>query len=50
MPIGPDSPLLTDDFERFLDGRQAWLWQQIQAATGLSAPSDLEAPATEVQA
>jgi hypothetical protein len=43
LPAGPQSPFWTDDFERFLDERQAVLWGAIKDATGATAASRLEA-------
>lgn len=34
LPAAGDSPLLDDNFERFLDWRQQALWDEIKAATG----------------
>ncbi len=44
LPPESDSALLLDDFERFLAGRQARLWEAIKAATGLTEAADLEDP------
>jgi hypothetical protein len=44
LPPESDSALLLDDFERFLAGRQARLWDAIKAATGLTEAADLEDP------
>ncbi len=41
LPGGKDSPLWTNDFERFLEWRQNALWKEIQAATGVREESDL---------
>ena len=43
LPTGDDSPLWSNDFEAFLDQRQARLWQEIQRVTGLADAADLEA-------
>lgn len=42
LPTGADSPLLADDYERFLAWRQDRLWQEIQRVTGAKAATDLE--------
>lgn len=44
LPIGPESALLTDNFEAFLDWRQERIWTEIQRVTGLTKASDLEEP------
>ncbi len=44
LPTGKESPLLADDFERFLTWRQDRLWQEIQRVTGASVAADLESP------
>lgn len=44
LPIGEASPLLSDNFEAFLDWRQERLWQEIKRVTGLIAPTELEDP------
>ncbi len=49
LPTGSDSPLWIDDYEAFLEWRQARLWQEIQRVTGIVAPTDLEAQDMEVQ-
>lgn len=43
LPTSPNSPLLRDDYEGFLEWRQNHLWQEIQRVTGTSEASDLEA-------
>jgi len=43
LPIGGDSPLISDDFEAFLTWRQENLWKEIQRVTGLKDAADLEA-------
>lgn len=43
LPVSSDSPLMQDDYEGFLDWRQAYLWQEIQRVTGTTVASDLEA-------
>lgn len=42
LPVEATSPLLSDDFDAFLDWRQDRLWQEIQKVTGLMMTSDLE--------
>ncbi len=42
LPTGPDSPLLKDDFEKFLSWRQAKLWEHIKRVTGLKEAAQLE--------
>lgn len=42
LPVGNNSPLLTDDFDAFLDWRQDRLWQEIKRVTGMVSASDLE--------
>ena len=42
LPVGHNSPLLTDDFDAFLDWRQDRLWQEIKRVTGMVSASDLE--------
>jgi hypothetical protein len=44
LPTGADSPLLQDDFDRFLEWRQNRLWQEIQRVTGATVAADLESP------
>ena len=44
LPPEPDSPLIRDDFERFLAWRQARLWEAIKTATGATEAADLEDP------
>lgn len=48
LPTGKDSPLLADDFERFLAWRQDRLWTEIQRVTGAESAADLEASEEEV--
>jgi hypothetical protein len=48
LPVGPDSPFWSDDYERFLVWRQERLWQEIKRVTGLREPADLEAQQPEV--
>lgn len=43
LPVGDDSPLVSDDFEGFLTWRQARLWREIKRVTGLQHASALEA-------
>jgi len=43
LPVGDESPLILDDFEAFLDWRQAKLWKEIKRVTGLKRPTVLEA-------
>jgi hypothetical protein len=43
LPVGPKSPLLSDDFELFLVWRQKWLWSEIKRVTGAHKAADLEA-------
>ncbi len=47
LPTGYASPLWSNDYEAFLTWRQERLWQEIQQATGLTQPTDLEAEGTE---
>ena len=42
LPVGENSPLLSDYFDAFLDWRQERLWQEIRRVTGMTEPSDLE--------
>lgn len=42
LPVGENSPLLSDDFDNFLDWRQERLWQEIKRVTGMTEASDLE--------
>lgn len=42
LPAGPDSPLLSDDFDAFLSWRQAKLWEHIKRVTGLKEAAQLE--------
>lgn len=42
LPPEPDAPLLRDDFDAFLDWRQARLWEAIKKATGATEAADLE--------
>lgn len=42
LPAAPDSPFWTDDFEHFQSWRQDRLWSEIQKATGVQEPTDLE--------
>jgi hypothetical protein len=41
LPGGLDSPLWRDDFEAFLDWRQAELWKEIQEVTGVREATEL---------
>jgi hypothetical protein len=43
LPAEPDSPLLRDDFDAFVDWRQSRLWDEIRRVTGLTVAADLEA-------
>jgi len=43
LPVGADSPLLTDDYEPYLAWRQDRLWKEIQNVTGVKKATDLEA-------
>jgi len=43
LPVGADSPLLTDDYEPYLAWRQDRLWKEIQNVTGVEKATDLEA-------
>ena len=43
LPVGEDSPLLTDDFVSFLEWRQERIWLEIQRVTGAVSAADLEA-------
>ena len=38
LPAGLDSPFWSDDFEAFLEWRQAEIWNLIQDATGVVEP------------
>ncbi|MDA8117684.1 MAG: DUF262 domain-containing protein [Actinomycetota bacterium] len=42
LPTAPDSPLLCDDYEAFLNWRQERLWEEIRRVTGTRAAADLE--------
>jgi hypothetical protein len=42
LPAALDSPLLRDEYEDFLNWRQAQLWSEIQHVTGVTRASDLE--------
>ncbi|MBK8173477.1 MAG: DUF262 domain-containing protein [Sandaracinaceae bacterium] len=42
LPAEEGSPLLRDDYEPFLEWRQARLWREIELLTGASEPADLE--------
>ena len=42
LPADDRSPFWTDDFARFLELRQAALWERIKAVTGATVESDLE--------
>ena len=35
LPVGDGSPLMSDDFEKFVSWRQDKLWKEIQRVTGL---------------
>lgn len=35
LPVGDDSPLMSDDFDKFVSWRQDKLWKEIQRVTGL---------------
>ncbi|HEY6049593.1 MAG TPA: hypothetical protein VIV07_11180 [Sphingomicrobium sp.] len=50
LPVGPDSPLMKDDFEAFLAWRQDRIWAEIKRVTGLSESSNLEAPEEALEA
>jgi len=41
LPVGPDSPLWSDEFERFIAWRQNVIWQEIQRVTGTSQTEDV---------
>ncbi len=41
LPVGPDSPLWHDDFERFLEWRQEAVWKEIRQASGAKEPAEL---------
>lgn len=43
LPVGADSALLRDDFEAFLEWRQAHLWTAIQRFTGATGAAQPEA-------
>jgi hypothetical protein len=43
LPVGKDAPYWTDDYEAFIAWRQERLWKDIQAVTGLTSATDLEA-------
>nr|MBA3651522.1 hypothetical protein [Chthoniobacterales bacterium] len=43
LPTGASSPLITNDFNAFLDWRQDRIWQEIKRVTGLIQAADLEA-------
>lgn len=42
LPTGPDSPLMCDDYEAFLEWRQERIWREIQRVTGVARAADLE--------
>ena len=48
LPIGDDSPLLSDDYDAFLLWRQNRVWEEIQRATGATDAADLEIDNGEV--
>jgi len=41
LPAGPDSPLWRDDFEGFLDWREAAMWREVKSLTGVGEASEL---------
>lgn len=43
LPVGDDSPLMSDDFEAFLTWRQKELWKEIRRVTGLKDAAVVEA-------
>lgn len=43
LPTGDSSPLLADDYERYLAWRQDRLWREIRRVTGLEESTELEA-------
>lgn len=45
LPAHAESPFWRNDYDAFLDWRQAALWKEIQRVTGLSVAEDLEADA-----
>lgn len=49
LPIGKDSPLLSDNYEAFLAWRQARLWEEIKRVTGVTAAADLEAEGEDAE-
>jgi len=49
LPAGADSPLLNDDYDRFLTWREQRLWQEIQRVTGIKEASDLESDVETIE-
>ena len=47
LPTGANSPLLSDDFESFLEWREGRLWEEIKRVTGVTVAADLEADEAE---
>lgn len=45
LPAHAESPFWSNDYDAFLEWRQAALWKEIQRVTGLSVAEDLEADA-----
>jgi hypothetical protein len=43
LPTGDNSPFWTDDYDKFLDWREARLWQEIKLVTGITDATNLEA-------
>jgi len=43
LPAGSDTTLMRDDYEGFLEWRQARLWNEIRRVTGIQVATDLEA-------
>jgi hypothetical protein len=49
LPAAADSPLLRDDYEAFLAGRQEHLWQEVRRVTGATVAADLEADGKDLE-
>lgn len=41
LPVDDNSPLWSDDFERFIDWRENAIWEEIKRVTGLDHADDL---------
>jgi hypothetical protein len=42
LPIGENSPLMNDDYDEFINWREAALWAEIQKVTGLQFATNLQ--------